>query len=50
MNGFIITVVLAFAFGLGWGICHNTIANECDKIGAFYVGDRIYECKAKQTK
>ena len=27
---------------------HRTIATECDKLGAFYVGDKVYECKRKE--
>ena len=26
---------------------HQTIAMECEKLGAFFVGDRVFECKRK---
>ena len=41
------TVVLTLT-GLIWSIAHTTVANDCDKLGAFYVGDQVYECKRKQ--
>lgn len=41
------TVLLALT-GLIWSIAHTTVAHECDKLGAFYVGDQVYECKRKQ--
>ena len=45
----IMTAVLAFVFGCFiWAIAHLTVANECDKLGAFYVDDQVYECKRKQ--
>lgn len=31
---------------LGWASAHNTIANECKKLGRFYVGPDVYECTA----
>ena len=41
------TVLLALT-GLIWSMAHTTVAHECDKLGAFYVGDQVYECKRKQ--
>lgn len=26
---------------------HATISKECDRLGSFYVGDVVYECKRK---
>ena len=41
--------ITTFLFGLflGWIYAHNTVANECGKLGSFYVGDKVYECKLK---
>ncbi|WP_157979256.1 hypothetical protein [Rhodoferax ferrireducens] len=25
----------------------ESIAERCDKVGAFYVGDKVYDCKLK---
>ena len=39
-------VVLALT-GLIWAMAHTTVAHECDKLGAFYIGDQVFECKRK---
>ncbi len=28
---------------------HQAIAMECEKLGAFFVGDRVFECKRKDA-
>ena len=28
----------------GWLYAHHVVSSECDKIGGFYVGDKIYHC------
>lgn len=43
---FLVMVFWAAVF-LGWAVAHNTVAKECQKMGSFYVGDTVYECKAK---
>jgi hypothetical protein len=40
-------VILAVA-GLIWTVSATTIANECEKMGVFYVGDRVFECHRKE--
>jgi hypothetical protein len=30
-----------------WTVAHKTIADECRKLGAFYVGETVFECKEK---
>ena len=36
---------------LTWGVATavtvDKTANECDKLGAFYTGDVVYDCKRK---
>ena len=41
------TVCLLALIALIWSIAHATVAHECDKLGAFYYGDQVYECKRK---
>ena len=41
------TAVLLALIGLIWSMAHITVAHECDKLGAFYVGDQVFECKRK---
>ena len=42
------TAVLLALIGLIWSMAHATVAHECDKLGAFYIGDQVFECKRKQ--
>jgi len=45
------TVAFVFAIiiaGLFWIASASMIAHECKKMGMFYVGDTVYECKVKQ--
>lgn len=41
---FIVVLTLSL---LMWVAAHSSIATECDKLGSFYVGDKVYECKRK---
>ena len=44
----IITSIMAGVFiGLTWAISASTIAEECEKMGQFYVAKKVYECKLK---
>ena len=43
-------VLGSLLIGFGWGAAHSTVARECDTLGAFYVSDRVYECKRKDNK
>jgi hypothetical protein len=27
---------------------HKTVATECEKLGAFYIGDKVYQCSEKK--
>jgi len=50
MEGFIAISTLLCGFAFGWIIAHNEVAKECDKLGKFYVGDTVYECKSVPKK
>ena len=30
-----------------WEVAHSTVAKECDKLGAFYVGPTVYKCERR---
>ena len=30
----------------GWIAAHQTVATECRRLGKFYVGSTVFECKA----
>lgn len=34
----------------GWTQAHSTVAAECTKLGAFYVGKRVFKCTEIETK
>ncbi|WP_428242979.1 hypothetical protein [Gynuella sp.] len=36
--------IFAFGIFIGWVWAHNTVADECEKLGAFYVGNKTYHC------
>ena len=29
---------------LGWAAAHDTVATECVRLGAFYVGGQVFRC------
>lgn len=41
-----IVFLLALGWWIGWVHAHYTVADECRKLGKFYVGKTIFECKA----
>lgn len=48
IGGFLTAVFFAFLCWAGWVHAHNTVAYKCDKLGIFYVNEKIYECKLKE--
>jgi TM2 domain-containing membrane protein YozV len=45
--GVFLVIVFWAAILIGWVVAHNTVAKECKKLGSFYVGNTVYECKVK---
>jgi hypothetical protein len=41
---------LGLILALAWALAHSTVARECERLGAFYVGDKVYECRLKERK
>lgn len=41
---------VTFGVLLGNTFAHGIISTECDRLGKFYVGKKVYECKQKITK
>ncbi|HBO3027804.1 TPA: hypothetical protein L4Q98_005837 [Pseudomonas aeruginosa] len=39
-------VFMAIGWLGGWIHAHYTVAEECRKLGKFYVGKTVFECKA----
>lgn len=42
----IFTMCVLFILGVASG--YGAVATECEKLGAFYVGNTVYECRVKQ--
>ncbi|MBS0508504.1 MAG: hypothetical protein JSR53_14100 [Proteobacteria bacterium] len=47
---FIAIIVLLVALSFGWIQAHSTVAAECERLGAFYVGKTVYECRPQDQK
>lgn len=45
--GMLVALILAFVFYIGKAHSYIVIRTECDKIGHFYINDKVYECKEK---
>ena len=41
-------LICVFVVGLVWGwvAAHRTVAAECEKLGSFFVGKRVFRCVA----
>lgn len=48
MSEFILATIVGGI--IGWLYAHKTIANECRKLGRFYVGESIFVCKEELDK
>ena len=35
---------LIIGYGIGWRAAHITVAEECELLGKFFVGKKVYEC------
>lgn len=36
--------LVGIGYMLGWRNAHLTVADECDRLGGFYVGTRVFKC------
>lgn len=45
----IVAVLFAVLFGvlMGWSAAQGSVATECERLGSFYVGSRVFECRQK---
>lgn len=41
-------VIVVLALFIGWTTAHYVVSTECQKLGAFYVGQKTFECKEFQ--
>ena len=42
----LLTAIVSVA--TGWSFAHSTVAVECNRLGSFYVGEKVFECKEKK--
>lgn len=52
MMSVILGLVLGCFFGylVGWANAHHTVADECEKLGSFYVGSKVFRCVRIELK
>jgi len=43
-TAFWVLLALFVGYSLGWGNAHYSIATECDRLGSFFVGKRVFKC------
>lgn len=49
-------VILAFVigcllgYGQGWVSAHHTVAKECERLGSFFAGKKVYRCTEIEDK
>ncbi|MDX4957898.1 hypothetical protein [Delftia acidovorans] len=51
--GWVITafiVGMLWGHGAGWIYAHKTVAYECEKLDAFYVGKKVFRCTAVEDR
>lgn len=48
MQLFFLLLALLIGYAIGWRAAHVTVAMECERLGAFYVGKQIYQCSIKE--
>lgn len=48
----VVMAIVSAGFGLilGWASAHHEVARECQRLGAFYVAEKVFECKERQPK
>ena len=44
MNHWISAISFAIAFFFGYVNANSEVSTECDRLGGFYVGSKIYKC------
>jgi len=44
LDTFIAVIILGIACIAVWAYANTTVATECEKLGSFYVGTKVYEC------
>jgi hypothetical protein len=48
--GIVVMLIAGLIFLIGWGFAQNTVSQDCERLGFFYVGDAVYECQVKTKR
>lgn len=48
LSGILIAVSVWLLFAMVWDSAHVRVMHECQRIGAFYVGDKTFDCKERK--
>lgn len=43
-TAFWVLLAAVIGFSYGWVGAHKTVATECERLGSFYVGKRVFKC------
>ena len=50
MGCILLACFAAFFYFFGYAKAHSEVAQECQRLGAFYVGDKTYSCKVQPAQ
>jgi hypothetical protein len=40
-----ITAIVAFVLSTTWMVAESNVGKDCEKLGSFYIGDKVYKCE-----
>lgn len=46
----VILLCALIGYWIGWVHAHNTVADECERLGGFYVGKKIFKCEKVESR
>lgn len=50
MTAFWALLALVVGVVIGWAQAHRMVAAECERLGSFFVGEKVYRCVAVESK
>ncbi len=49
INAFWILIAAWAGYLVGWRSAHLTVALECERLGAFFVGKKVFKCSSIES-
>jgi hypothetical protein len=43
-----ITAIVAFVLSTTWMVAESSVGKDCEKLGSFYIGDKVYKCELEK--